>query len=159
MSSSSCHINFRDKTVTLCDEMLTVNILRDFKSTKNLALLAKDVKIDPYSECLVPIVLKYIAPSKQRQFLVDPLPSLYDQRYGVGNALIEQAEDDHFFIPIKNFTDHELKINFLTPLAQLFPLTKNYEITPWAPSPEKPSSLHSFSSFTTPIPPLMSIEP
>ncbi len=104
MAVAHCQINFIQKTVTLCDEMLTVNILRDFKSTKNLALMAKTVQIDPYSECLAPVILKHIAPTKQRQFLVDPLPPLYRQKYSVGNALITQTDDDHFFIPVKNFS-------------------------------------------------------
>src|SRR6266568_165962 len=140
MALSDCDLKNSNKTITLCDDKCSVNMLKDFRVTTNLALLANDVKIDPHSECLVPIILKNITHTKEKQFLVEPLPALYQQKYYVGNALIQQSEDHKIFLPVKNFSNKKVKINIHTLLAQLFPFTKNFHITPWTPPSPPPSS-------------------
>src|SRR6266496_429598 len=142
MALSDCDLKYSNRTVTLCDNKCTVNMLKDFRVTTNLALLANDVKIDPHTECLVPIILKHKTHSKAKQFLVEPLPALYQQKYYVGSALIQQSGEDKMFILVKKFFPKKLKIKARTPLAQLLPFTKNFHTTPWTPpsSPPTPSA-------------------
>src|SRR6266496_2154127 len=139
MALSDCDLKYSNNTVTLCDDKCSVNMLKDFRVTTNLALLANDVKIDPHSECLVSIILKNITHTKEKQFLVEPLPALYQQKYYVGNALIQQSGKDKMFILVKNFFPKKLKIKKRTPLAQLLPFTKNFHTTPWTPPSPPPT--------------------
>src|SRR6266496_814255 len=144
MALSDCDLKYSNNTVTLCDDSCAVNMLKDFRVTTNLALLANDVKIDPHSECLVPIILKHITRTKAKQFLVEPLPALYQQKYYVGNALIQQSGEDKMFILVKNFSPKKLKIKERTPLAQLLPFTRNFHTTPWTPPSFPPTPSASF---------------
>ncbi len=140
MALSDCDLKYSNNTVTLCDDKCSVNMLKDFRVTTNLALLANEVKIDPHSECLVPIILKHKTHTKAKQFLVEPLPALYQQKYYVGNALIQQSGEDKMCILLKNFSPKKLKIKARTPLAQLLPFTKNFHTAPWTPpSPPLPT--------------------
>src|SRR6266496_4705283 len=131
MKVSSCNINFFNQTVTLCDNIVSVNILKDFRVTNNLAILAENTVLKPKSKCLLPIILKNKDRKKGNEFLVEPLPTIYDQKYVVGKAIIKKCKNA-IYIPISNPSEKTVKIKSRTPMAQLFHLTKDYALAPVA---------------------------
>ena len=143
MKVSSCNINFFNQTVTLCDNIVSVNILKDFRVTNNLAILAEDTVLKPKSKCLLPIILKNKDRKKGNEFLVDPLPTIYDQKYVVGKAIIKKCKNA-IYIPISNPSEKTVKIKSRTPMAQLFHLTKDYALAPVATISQNhpPTAIH-----------------
>jgi len=143
-TAASVHIDFTNQTVSLCDDVLSVNMLQDFKKTFNLISTVNNITLQPNSEHLIAVRLGKPDHSIQNDLacLVYPFPAIEKQQYIVGRSLVKNPGRRSFLIPLINPQNNTVKIKARTPIAQLNNLSPHCEFLPWnntaSPSPSPP---------------------
>ena len=136
---------------SFCDDVISVNILKQFNNTQNLIAVINSVHMLPHSEYLLPVLVQnsFFEQGQSRDMLAESLPLIDKQLYLVARAIVHIPVTGKFLLPLLNHTPRKYTLRAGKIVGFLTRTDQNMVLAPWITPPLSPIAHKTPLPFST----------